>query len=71
MANLSDKQARILKHNSYDSYGVSIRQQVCKLLDENPLLTAKMLAKLMNLDYKKYRQTLTNYRNFWVYNKRD
>jgi len=45
-----------------------MRQQVCRLLDENPLLTAKMLAKLMNLPYKKYRQTLTNYRNFWVYN---
>lgn len=68
MANLSEKQSRILEHNSYASYGVSMRKEVCKLLDENPLLTAKMLAKLMNLDYKKYRQTLTNYRNFWVYN---
>ena len=68
MANLSEKQSRILEYNSYASYGVSMRKEVCKLLDENPLLTAKMLAKLMNLDYKKYRQTLTNYRNFWVYN---
>ena len=68
MANLSDKQSRILEYNSYASYGVSMRKEVCRLLDENPLLTAKMLAKLMNLDYKKYRQTLTNYRNFWVYN---
>jgi hypothetical protein len=64
----SDKQSQISEYNSYASYGVSMRKEVCKLLDENPLLTAKMLAKLMNLDYKKYRQTLTNYRNFWVYN---
>jgi len=68
MANSSDKQLRISEYNSYASYGVSMRKEVCKLLDENPLLTAKMLAKLMNLDYKKYRQTLTNYRNFWLYN---
>ena len=68
MANSSDKQSRISEYNSYASYGVSIRKEVCRLLDENPLLTAKMLAKLMNLEYKKYRQTLTNYRNFWVYN---
>ena len=68
MVDSSDKQSRILEYNSYASYGVSMRQQVCRLLDENPLLTAKMLAKLMNLPYKKYRQTLTNYRNFWVYN---
>ena len=68
MAKSSEKQSRILEYNSYASYGVSMRKEVCKLLDENPLLTAKMLAKLMNLDYKKYRQTLTNYRNFWVYN---
>ncbi len=71
MANSSDKRSRISKYNSYDSYGVSLRKQVCKLLDENPLLTAKMLAKLMNLNYKQYRQTLTNYRNFWVYNHED
>ena len=68
MTILSEKQSRISEYNSYASYGVSMRKEACKLLDENPLLTAKMLAKLMNLDYKKYRQTLTNYRNFWVYN---
>jgi hypothetical protein len=68
MVNLSDKGSRILEYNSYACYGVSMRKQVCKLLDENPLLTAKMLAKLMNLPYKQYRQTLTNYRSFWVYN---
>lgn len=54
--------------NSYHSYPVSLRKQVCELLDDNQLLTAKMLCKLLNLPYKKYKQTITNYRNFWKYN---
>ena len=54
--------------NSYHSYHVSLRKQVCKLLDENQLLTAKMLCKLLEIPYKKYKQTITNYRNFWKYN---
>lgn len=59
------------EHNSYASYGVSLRKQVCTLLDENPLLMPKMLAKLLDFtpkEYKKRRQTLTNYRNYWKYN---
>jgi hypothetical protein len=54
--------------NSYYSYPVSLRKQVCKLLDENQLLTAKMLCKLLELPYKRYKQTITNYRSFWLYN---
>jgi len=54
--------------NSYHSDCVSLRKQVCNLLDENQLLTAKMLCKLLNLPYKKYKQTITNYRNYWKYN---
>lgn len=54
--------------NSYRCYPVSLRRQVCKLLDANPLLTAKTLAILLKLPYKPYKQTLTNYRNFWKYN---
>jgi len=60
--------AQMTNDNSYPSYPVSIRKQVCKLLDENQLLTAKMLSALLKLPYKKYKQTLTNYRNFWKYN---
>jgi hypothetical protein len=56
------------KDNSYHSYPVSLRKQVCCLLDENQLLTAKMICKLLNLPYMKYKQTITNYRNFWKYN---
>jgi hypothetical protein len=59
------------EHNSYVSYGVSLRKQVCTLLDEDPLLMPKMLAKLLDFtpkEYKKRRQTLTNYRNYWKYN---
>lgn len=55
------------KDNSYQGYPVSIRAQVFKELDINQLLTAKHLAKLMNLPYKEYKQTLTNYRHQWLY----
>lgn len=63
-----DNTSRSTKDNSYHSYPVSLRKQVCKLLDENQLLTAKMICKLLNLPYKKYKQTITNYRNYWKYN---
>ncbi len=68
-------QTRITEHNSYASYGVSLRKQVCKLLDENPLLSPRKLADLICDSkaealkfYKEHRQVLTNYRNFWKYN---
>ena len=63
-----DNTSHSTKDNSYHSYPVSLRKQVCKLLDENQLLTAKMICKLLNLPYKKYKQTITNYRNYWKYN---
>ncbi len=56
------------EHNCYSSYPLSIKKQVEKLLNENQLLTAKMMCNLLKLDYKKYRQTLTNYRSQWKYN---
>ena len=59
------------KHNSYDSYGPAIRQQVFKELDKNPLLTPKSLCKLMDLDFKKYRQYITNLRSDWKHNYRN
>jgi len=71
LATKSKDTALISKHNSYVSYGVSLRKQVCGLLDADPLLMPKMLAKLLDFtqkEYKKQRQTLTNYRNYWKYN---
>jgi hypothetical protein len=53
--------------NSYQSYPVSIRAQVFKELDQNPLNTAKNLAKLLNLSYKTHRQYLNNLRYQWKY----
>jgi len=53
--------------NSYPSDHVSIRAQTFKLLDENQLLTAKYLAKLLNKPYKFYRRYLTNLRYQWKY----
>ena len=59
------------KHNSYDSYGLTIRQQVFKELDKNPLLTPKILCKRMDLDFKKYRQYITNLRSDWKHNPKN
>jgi len=64
----SEYSADIREDNSYQSYPVSIRKDVCRLLDENPLLRAKMLCKILHLPYSKYKQTVTNYRNYWKYN---
>jgi len=55
------------EYNSYQSYQGSIRAQVFKQLEENPLNTAKNLAKLLNLPYKEYRQYLNNLRYQWKY----
>lgn len=58
------------EHNRYVNYSVSLRKQVFKLLDENPLLSPKMLAKQLEMtpkEYKFHRQTLTNYRSQWKY----
>jgi len=60
--------ADLREDNSYQSYPVSIRKDVCRLLDENPLLRAKILCKILHLSYSKYKQTVTNYRNYWKYN---
>jgi len=64
----SEHPADLREDNSYQSYPVSIRKDVCRLLDENPLLRAKMLCKILHLPYSKYKQTVTNYRNYWKYN---
>lgn len=43
----------------------SLRQQVFKLLNKNHELKPKELCKLMDLDYKQYRDTITQYRKQW------
>lgn len=41
----------------------SIRQQVFRLLEKNPLLTPTHLCELLRLPYLKHRQTVKNYRS--------
>ena len=52
---------------SIGSEEVSIRKQVFRELEQNPLNTAKNLAKLLNLPYGKYRNYLTRLRSEWKY----
>lgn len=47
--------------------GCNIKRDVWKLLDEDPLLTASKLAKLLGLPYKQYRNYLTKLRSDWKY----
>jgi hypothetical protein len=54
--------------NSYTRLSVSIRKEVFRELDKDPLLTAKNLAKVCHLPYRKYRQYLNNLRYLWKYN---
>lgn len=51
--------------------GNSIRAQVFKELDENPLNTAKKLAVLLKLPYKQYHNYLTKLRSDWKYYHRN
>ena len=44
-----------------------IRKRIYEKLDENPLSTAKDLAKLLDLPYKQYRNYLTKERSNWKY----
>ena len=43
----------------------SIKARVLHLLDKNPLLTAKPLCKLLNLDFKKYKDYVDHIRSAW------
>jgi hypothetical protein len=43
----------------------SLRQQVFKLLNKNHELKPKELCKLMDLEYKQYHDTITQYRKQW------
>jgi hypothetical protein len=46
----------------------TLRQQVFSELDKNPLLTAKSLCKILNLNYHKYQAYLANLRSQWKSN---
>jgi hypothetical protein len=63
--------SRSSEHYSNVSNGncesLHIRSNIFKLLDENPLLTPKQLAKQADLPYKEYRNYLTKLRSDWKY----
>ena len=44
----------------------SIKDSVLKLLDKNPLLTAKPLCKLLSLPWPQYKSYITNLRSIWL-----
>jgi hypothetical protein len=44
---------------------ISLRQQVFRALHKNPLLTAKPLCKLLDLDYQEYKHYVENLRSLW------
>lgn len=59
--------------NDYSSYPISLRKQVFTLLDKNPLLTPLDITNLLKISFKKYEQTLANYKQDWKhthYNER-
>jgi len=64
---------RSRRENSHyeNSYTRNVRQRVFEKLDENPLLTAKPLCKLLDLDYREHGQYVANLRFQWKYNYRN
>lgn len=57
--------------NDYDSYGESIRQQVFRELDKDPLLTPSNLKAILKIDGKNVLQLLANYKTQWRHNYRN
>lgn len=55
------------KSDSQTSHTKTIKQQVYDLLDANPLLTAKPLCKLLELNYEKYGDYVAHKRTQWKY----
>jgi len=45
----------------------NIKKQIWRKLEENPLLSPKELAKLLDLPYKQYRNYITKERSNWKY----
>ena len=54
--------------NSANSYIKSLRQRVFNLLNENPLLTAKLICKMLDLPYEKYASYVNNLKHSWKSN---
>lgn len=58
----------MVKPNSYDGYGDSIRRQVFKLLETKPSLKPKPICKRLGLSYEKHGQYVANLRSHWKSN---
>jgi len=57
----------LLSHDVGELFSeASIKDSVFKLLDKNPLLTAKPLCKLLNLPWPQYRSYINNLRSRWL-----
>ena len=54
--------------NSENSYNKSVRQRVFDFLDENPLLTSKLICKTLELSYKDYASYVNNLKYSWKSN---
>ena len=65
------RRSRCQNSNHGSSYTQSVRQRVFEKLDANPLLTAKPLCKLLDLDYGEHGQYVANLRHQWKYNYRN
>ena len=57
--------------NSESCDSVSLRHRIVAELDENPLLTAKPLCRLLGLDYRAHGKYVANTRAFWKYHHRN
>ena len=59
------------KYYCNNSNSLSIRQSVFEKLDENPLLTAKSLCRLLDLSYSRYWNYVGRLRCEWKYYRRN
>lgn len=55
-----------MKGYNNHSYPTNIRKAVFKLLEKDPLLTAKPICKLLNLDYQQYKNYIKVLKSKWV-----
>jgi len=62
----------LLSHELGEAFSeASIKDSVFKLLDKNPLLTAKPLCKLLSLSWPQYRSYINNLRSRWLSSPRN
>lgn len=52
-------------NNDYDRYAVSLRKQIFSLLDKDPLLSPSMMCDRLRISFKRYHQTVANYKQNW------